>query len=79
MTKFERVNYPGTSEKEIVAMKNHEFATYLNHCKKDMIKAFNISKKFYLYKWTSKSDEESKLFCQLMEIEMKKYLQKKLN
>lgn len=60
-------------------MKHEEFEDYLNHCKKDMIKAFNISKKFYLYKWSSKTDEESQLFKQLMEIEMNNYLKKKIS
>ena len=43
-------------------MNEKEFENYLNHCKKDMIKAFNISKKCYMYKFQKNNDEESKLF-----------------
>lgn len=60
-------------------MNHQEFENYLNHCKKDLAKAYNISKKHYLYKWQKNNDEESKLFGKLMEIEMNNYLKKKIS
>lgn len=77
-TQTVRIYYPGTSDKNIQDMTEAEFDDYLSHCKKDMIRAFNISKKHYLSKWNHRPTEENKLFAQLMEVELESYLKKKI-
>ena len=59
-------------------MRPKEFEDYLNHCKKDLIKSFNIAKKFYLSKFMIAGDHESKMFMELLEFSLKEYLDKKL-
>lgn len=59
-------------------MNAKEFGDYLNHCKKDLIRSFNIAKKHYLSKFLRKGDEENKMIMQLMEYSCKDYLKKKL-
>jgi hypothetical protein len=44
-------------------MSEREFEEYLNHCKRDLIKSFNIAKKHYMVKFQlRKDDEEAHLF-----------------
>lgn len=59
-------------------MNHKEFDNYLNHSKKDMMKSFNIAKKHYMAKFQlKKSDEEKKIFKQLLECAFNDYLKKK--
>lgn len=57
-------------------MSDREFEDYLNHCKRDVTKAFNIGKKFYLLKFNSGTNEEDK-FKRLFDEKTKEYLDRK--
>jgi len=70
---FKRVHYPGTSAKLFHRMSEREFDDYMNHIKRDVTKAFNIGKKFYIKKFGPEDAEVRRLF----ELKCQQYLQKK--
>jgi hypothetical protein len=58
-------------------MTDKEFENYINHCKRDVTKAFNMGKKYYLLKFTQDNPDMGK-FKLLFEEKAKLYLAKKL-
>ncbi|CDW77050.1 UNKNOWN [Stylonychia lemnae] len=78
VSQYPRITYIGTSDKNIQDMDQKQFENYLNHCKKDLVKSYNISKKFYLHKFLQKNDLENRLFMMNLELNMSNYIKRKL-
>jgi hypothetical protein len=55
--KYERVYYPGTSNKPFNQMTEREFENYINNCKRCVTKAFNMGVKCYLLRLMESSPD----------------------